>query len=166
MKKHLALQEKNRRAQRRFRERQKQRLSELEEQVAGLEAELKAARAERGDGGEAEAMQQGAKQEVHASPRVRPWHVRGLAGAVVTSAWCPSRAQGAWPGDAAAQSRLALRCCRIALNSHRRTLDPQLFSAHPPCSSRPCVIRRRSPACPAATRTPCRQSPRTRRRSR
>jgi hypothetical protein len=43
MKRHLALQEKNRRAQRRFLERQKQRVTELEEQVAQLEAQLAAA---------------------------------------------------------------------------------------------------------------------------
>ncbi|EFN51260.1 expressed protein [Chlorella variabilis] len=51
MKKHLALQEKNRRAQRRFRERQKQRVAELEEQVAALQAQLQAAAA--GEGGAA-----------------------------------------------------------------------------------------------------------------
>jgi hypothetical protein len=47
MKKHLALQEKNRRAQRRFRERQKQRVAELEEQVASLQAQLEVERAAR-----------------------------------------------------------------------------------------------------------------------
>lgn len=42
-KKHQALQEKNRRAQRRFRERQKQKVSELEDQVAELSSQLQAA---------------------------------------------------------------------------------------------------------------------------
>lgn len=47
MKKHLALQEKNRRAQRRFRERQKQKVTELEAQVAELSAQLAAMAAEK-----------------------------------------------------------------------------------------------------------------------
>ena len=72
LKKHLALQEKNRRTQRRFRERQKQRVAELEEQVATLQAQLAAA-----SGGQAApvrvaptAMQQDVKCEPQASPRV------------------------------------------------------------------------------------------------
>lgn len=47
MRKHLALQEKNRRAQRRFRERQKQKVAELEAQVASLTSQLAAVAAEK-----------------------------------------------------------------------------------------------------------------------
>ncbi|KAL4422839.1 hypothetical protein ABPG75_009036 [Micractinium tetrahymenae] len=91
LKKHLALQEKNRRAQRRFRERQKQRVAELEEQVATLQAQLAAAtagnpamvpapvpvQAPAGSGAavrlvpsDGDVMQHdGLKKEPHASPR-------------------------------------------------------------------------------------------------
>nr|QLC27631.1 bZIP transcription factor 5 [Chlorella sp. HS2] len=89
MKRHLALQEKNRRAQRRFRERQKQRVAELEEQVATLQAQLAAVTSSQqaaapmpvqGPAGSAAAVRlapsggdtmqpDGAKKEAHASPR-------------------------------------------------------------------------------------------------
>ncbi|KAI3430540.1 hypothetical protein D9Q98_005133 [Chlorella vulgaris] len=64
MKKHLALQEKNRRAQRRFRERQKQRVAELEEQVECLKAQLAAATAAGG--------QPAQQHEAAAAPQLQP----------------------------------------------------------------------------------------------
>jgi hypothetical protein len=79
VKKHLALQEKNRRAQRRFRERQKQRVAELEEQVAALTAQLAAGTAAQGAGppasdhmqhdGSGPAGPSPLKQEAGSSPR-------------------------------------------------------------------------------------------------
>lgn len=71
-KKHLALQEKNRRAQRRFRERQKQRVTELEEQVAILQAQLEAATAASATGPPGAAANSGVAAAGGALPGLQP----------------------------------------------------------------------------------------------
>ncbi|GAB4820097.1 hypothetical protein N2152v2_007143 [Parachlorella kessleri] len=90
MRKQLALQEKNRRAQRRFRERQKQRVEELSGQVEALTAQLNAVLAEKGSlesrNGVLENMLAVREKQLEAAVRGEPVDVKASQVATATAA--------------------------------------------------------------------------------